>query len=104
MRMTVARLKVNVFGMSGHAVIVRQIIWTWTVAKHGFARVGGLTQAVPSLFAKEMETVGTVLSIPGVRLISSRARASVSVAVGEKSIAAASAPARAPFWIAIWIA
>ena len=91
--------------MSGHAVIVRQVIRTRTVAKHGFASVGGLTHGrMPSICANETSIVGTVLSMPGVRLISSRARASVSTEVGEKSMAAASAPARAPFWTAICIA
>src|SRR4029079_16086179 len=103
--MVVARSKLKTFGISGHAVIVRQVIRTRTVTKHGFASVGGLTHGrIPLIWAKVTSTVGTVLSIPGVRLISSRARASVSAGVGEKSMAAASAPARAPLPIAICIA
>src|SRR3981081_3199794 len=100
--------------MSGHGMIVRNLYWTRTGKKHGVTRLGVWRQSVvPSDCLRVTVIVQVVAlggtwqmleSMPGVRPISCCVHLTASAPVGVKSIADASAPARAPFCTAIWIA
>src|SRR5882672_4092710 len=105
--MVVLRSKLAVFGIIGHGTSVRNWYWMETVTKQGVATVGGCKHGVaPSAWSAQASTTrsGLLMSMPGVRDISSLALSIASARVGVKLIAYASAPARAPFWIASWSA